>query len=376
MDFDFSQEQRLLADSARDLLKRECPTKKVRELMETPAAIDATLWSAIADQGWTGMILPEEVGGLGLEFVDQCVVMEEMGRANLPGPFFSNLWGSALLLESEGKERSRVLLEGIASGEKKVTVAWLDGSSSWSSSAIGCSIPGSGSISLTGTKRFVTDAAAVDVILVVVRQGDGFAVVPVAAGTRGMRIEPTSSMDQTRPLFDVVLEGVAIDRSEVLEVPKAETLERANDFAAVALCAELVGLMQNLMEMTLDYTQSRQQFDRPIGIFQAIQHQCADMLLYTESARSATYHAAWALDAGIPGAARAAAVAKAYCSEGARRVANHACQCHGGIGFTWEHDLHLYYKRAKLSEVLLGDPSFHRERVAQMVLDRELVGEL
>ncbi len=376
MDFDFSQEQRLLADSARDLLKRECPTKRVRELMESPAAIDATLWSAIADQGWTGMILPEEVGGLALDFVDQCVVMEEMGRANLPGPFFSNFWGSALLGESGKKEPSHSLLEGIASGEKRVTVAWLEAGASWSASAIRLSVPESDNIQLTGKKRFVTDAASADVILVVVRRGEGYAVIPVPAQGRGVRIEPTPSMDQTRPLFDVTFEGVAIDRGDVLEVASAEALERANDFAAVALCAELVGLMQNLMEMTLDYTRSRQQFDRPIGIFQAIQHQCADMLLYTESARSATYHAAWALDARVPGAARAASVAKAYCSEAARRVANNACQCHGGIGFTWEHDLHLYYKRAKLSEVLLGDPSFHRERVAQMVLDRELVGEL
>jgi alkylation response protein AidB-like acyl-CoA dehydrogenase len=376
MDFDFSQEQRLLADSARDLLKRECPTKKVRELMETPTAIDATLWSAIADQGWTGMTLPEEVGGLGLDFVDQCVVMEEMGRANVPGPFFSNFWASALLREVGGSDRANALLEGIASGEKKATVAWLEAGSSWSPAAIRLSVPESGNIQLTGKKRMVTDAAAADVILVVVKRGKGFAVVPVASDARGLRTESASSMDQTRPLFDVTLEGVSVEAGDLLTVSNVEVIERANDFASVALCAELVGLMQNLMEMTLDYTRSRQQFDRPIGIFQAIQHQCADMLLYTESARSATYHAAWALDAKVPGAARAAAVAKAYCSEAARRVANSACQCHGGIGFTWEHDLHLYYKRAKLSEVLLGDPSYHRERVAQMVLDRELVGEL
>lgn len=372
MDFDFSQEQRLLADTARNFFQRECPLERVRQLMATETACDKTLWSALTDQGWTGMTLPEEVGGLGLDFVDFCVVMEEMGRASLPGPLFSTFWAASLLERVGAPAQRGPLLSAIASGEKTATVAWLDGHSTWDPESITMQAKSEGNvIRLAGRKRFVTDGLAADVILTVLRIGETWAVAPVERGAQGVRVHATPAMDETRKLSDVTFEGATIEASDLLAVRSSEDLERANDIAAVALCAELVGAMQWMLDTSLEYAKSRQQFERPIGAFQGVQHQCADMLMYTESSRSAAYYAAWALGVDDPSATRAAAVAKAYCSEAGRRVGNHACQIHGGIGFTWEHDLHLFYKRTKLSEVLLGDPAYHRERVARMVLEEE-----
>lgn len=370
MDFDFSQEQRLLQNTARDYFKRECPLERVRQLMATETACDEALWTGLAEQGWTGMTLPEDVGGLGLDLVDLCVVAEEMGRASLPGPLFSTFWGASLLERVGTPAQRKPFLEAIASGERRATVAWLDPGATWDPASIEMALKKDGDqVRFSGTKRFVTDAAAADVLLVVARFGDGWAVAPIDRGTPGVHVQTTPAMDDTRKLGDVTFENVAVESADLLAVEGPADLERVNDFAAVFLCAELVGTMQWLLDASLDYAKARQQFDRPIGTFQGVQHQCADMLLYTESSRSAAYYAAWALDANDPNATRAAAVAKAYCSEAARRVGNHACQIHGGIGFTWEHDLHLFYKRTKLSEVLLGDPTYHRERVARMVVD-------
>lgn len=370
MDFDFSQEQRLLQETARSFFTQECSTKRVRELMATPTSSDDKLWSALTEQGWTGMTLSEEVGGLGFGLVDLCVVAEEMGRACLPGPFFSTYWAAALLENAGTPAQRKPLLEAIASGDKKSTVAWLEHGTDWKPESIAMTATTDGdNVRLTGRKVFVTDAASADVILVVVRQGKSWAVAPVPSNAKGIAIRDLVSMDETRKLSDVTLEGVTIKESQLLAVAKADDLQRANDIASVVLCAELVGVMQLLMEMSIEYAKSRQQFDKPIGSFQGVQHQCADMLLYTESSRSAAYYAAWALGTRDASASQAAAIAKAYCSEAGRLVGNHACQVHGGIGFTWEHDLHLYYKRTKLAEVLLGPPTFHRERIAAMILD-------
>jgi alkylation response protein AidB-like acyl-CoA dehydrogenase len=369
MDFDFSQEQRLLQETARSFFKSECPIPRVRALMAGPTSCDDRLWSALAEQGWTGMTLPEDVGGLALDLVDLCVVAEEMGRACLPGPFFSNFWASALLEVAGTAAQRKPVLEAIAAGEKRATVCWLEPAADWKPESIALTAaPDGDGVRLTGRKVFVTDAAAADLLLTVVRHSKGFAVALVPASAKGVTIRDLASMDETRKLADVHFEGVSVKASDLLAVASADDLERANDQATVVLCAELVGVMQLLMEMSIEYAKSRQQFDKPIGSFQGVQHQCADMLLYTESARSAAFYAAWALGTRDASASQAAAIAKAYCSEAGRLVGNHACQVHGGIGFTWEHDLHLYYKRTKLAEVLLGSPTYHRERVADMIL--------
>ena len=216
---------------------------------------------------------------------------------------------------------------------------------------------------MSGTKLFVPDADVADVLFCVARAADGLVVVAVERGAAGLTIDPMRSMDETRKLYRVTFDGVRGDA-----LPNADIVSAMN-VATVALCAEMVGGMQWVLDTTVEYAKTRQQFGRPIGSFQAVQHQCADMLLMTESARSATYYAAWALTENDPGAQLAVSVAKSYCSDAYREVANRGIQVHGGIGFTWEHDLQLYYKRAKSSETLFGDSTFHRERIASFVVD-------
>jgi len=342
VDFDLSKPQKLLKDSARQFLARECRPDRVRQLMATETAHDPALWEAMADQGWMGLIVPEAHGGLELGVVELAVVAEEMGRACLPGPFLSNLLATALVLESADKR----YLWRLAAGDMKATVAILDESANWNLQA------------RRGRDRrlFVGDAAVADVIFWVV---DEKTIVPIERADAAIR--PMSSMDETRKVYEVAI-GKA-------PVPLSAPVQSAIDIATVALCAEMVGGMQWILETTVNFAKTRQQFGRPIGSFQAVQHQCADMVLMTESARSAAYYAAWALTTNDPGARLAVSVAKAYCSDAYREVGNRGVQIHGGIGFTWEHDLQLYYKRAKSSETLFGDASFHRERIATFIVD-------
>ena len=346
MDFDLSKPQKLLKDTARQFLARECKPERVRKLMETDTAFDESLWRAIADQGWTGLIIPEQSGGLGLGVVELAAVAEEMGRACLPGPFLSTLFATALLRAAGESEP----LERIAAGDMKATVAILEETANWDLDSI--------RMTTSGRKLFVGDAAVADLILCVTRQG----VIPVERAKT--TIKPMHTMDETRKLYEV-----SFDRLDAGHALRGDGIRPAIDLATVALCAEMVGAMQWILETTVEYAKTRQQFGRAIGSFQAVQHQCADMLLMTESARSATYYAAWALNENDPAAQMAVSIAKAYCSDACREVANRGVQVLGGIGFTWEHDLQLYYKRAKSSETLFGDASFHRERIATFIVD-------
>ncbi len=348
MDFDLSKPQKLLKDTARQFLARECKAERVRRLMESDTAFDPALWTAMAEQGWTGLIVPEEFGGLGTGVVELAAVCEEMGRACLPGPFLSTLFATALIRGAGTREQQARFLEPIAAGEMKATVAVLDESANWNLDALRNST----------RKLFVTDAAVADLILCVVRDGV-FAVDAQSATVKSM-----PSMDGTRKLYDV-----SFGKFDEKLQGGVEAVRAAIDLATVALCAEMVGGMQWILDTTVEYAKTRQQFGRPIGSFQAVQHQCADMLLMTEGARSATYYAAWALTENDPGSALAVSVAKAYCSDAYREAGNRGVQVHGGIGFTWEHDLQLYYRRAKSSETLFGDASFHRERIASIVVD-------
>ncbi len=228
-----------------------------------------------------------------------------------------------------------------------------------------------GNFTLNGRKLFVPDAGIADLIVCVARDGDSLALLPVARGAEGLGVKPMPAMDATRKLYEVSFEGVTVAESDALgaDGDASGALRGALDAATAVLCAEMVGGMQWVLDTSVEYAKTRQQFGRPIGSFQAVQHMCADMLLLTESARSAAYYAAWALTEHDPAARTAVAVAKAYCSDAYREVANRGVQVHGGIGFTWEHDLHLYYKRSKSSETLFGDATFHRERIARLVVD-------
>jgi len=374
MDFDLSKPQKLLKESARSFFARECGPKRVRELMETETAHDDPLWRAIADQGWTGLLIAEEHGGLALGLVEMAAVAEEMGRACLPGAFLSTLLASALIERAGSAEQRAKYLEPIATGELKATVALLEESASWDASAVRLAASRGGNrFSITGRKLFVPDAEVCDLIICVAREGDTLVLLPLERAASGLSVKPMPAMDGTRKLYEVSFEGVSVAEADALgaDGDAQGALLGALEVATVALSAEMVGGMQWVLDTTVEYAKTRQQFGRAIGSFQAVQHQCADMLLMTESARSAAYYAAWALTEKTPAASVAVAVAKAYCSDAYREVCNRGVQVHGGIGFTWEHDLQLYYKRSKSSETLFGDATFHRERIARLIVDRD-----
>jgi len=351
MQFGLSESQEFLKDSARKFFAGECPIAETRRLMETDTAYDATLWSKLTDQGYTGIIFPEAYGGVGLGKVELMLLMEEAGRALLPGPFFSTVVLSGSVLDAVGTPpQKKKYLEPICRGEVRATTAILEASASWNPRDARLSASNG---KLTGEKLFVSDAAIADFIVVVARGG----VFLVESKAPGLKVSPMSGMDLTRKLYVVEFRNTPAE-----EIGSSNDLARAFDIATAALAAELVGGMQRTLDLTVDYA-------KPIGIFQAVQHQCADMYLETESARSAVYYAAWALEENSPDAATAVSIAKMYASDAARTVGNRGIQVHGGMGFTWENDLHLYYRRAKASETAFGDATFHRERIASMVID-------
>jgi alkylation response protein AidB-like acyl-CoA dehydrogenase len=367
MEFELSKPQRLLQKSARELFTRACPAKKVRELMATDTALDAALWSAVAEQGWPGIHLSEANGGLGLGVVDLAAVGEEMGRACFPGTFLGTVWAATLIAQANAASK---YLRPLAAGESKGAVALLEAEASWDLSGVRLQARQAGSgYQLTGRKSFVCDAGEADVIVCVAKAGSEFALLALPAAAAGVSIRPTPGLDQTRKIYDVAFEGVAVGAEGVLAIGEAASraLTRSTQVATLLVCADMLGGMQWILEDAVEYAKTRQQFGKPIGSFQAVQHMCADMLLWTESSRSAVYFAAWALDAEPESAARAVSTAKSYASEASREVANRGVQVHGGIGFTWEHDLQLYYKRSTASEILFGDAGHHGAQLADLV---------
>jgi alkylation response protein AidB-like acyl-CoA dehydrogenase len=358
MQFGLSESQEFLKDSARKFFAGECPGAEMRRLMETDTAYDAALWSKLTDQGYTGIIFPEEYGGVGLGKVELTLLMEETGRALLPGPFFSTvvLAGSVLNAVATPVHKKQYLAP-ICLGEVRSTVALVENSANWDPRSVELSTSNG---KLTGEKFFVSDAAIADFLIVVACDG----VFVVDSKARGLKISPMHGMDLTRKLYVV---GFANTPAE--KIGSTSDLARALDITTAALAAELVGGMQRTLDITVEYAKTRKQFGKPIGMFQAVQHQCADMYLETESSRSAVYYAGWALEENSPDASTAVSIAKMYASDAARTVGNRGIQIHGGMGFTWENDLHLYYRRAKASETAFGDATFHRERIASVVID-------
>jgi alkylation response protein AidB-like acyl-CoA dehydrogenase len=375
MEFDLSKPQRLLQQSARELFARECPAKRVRELMATETAFDPQLWNTVAEQGWLGIHLDEAAGGLGLGTVELAVVAEEMGRACFPGPFLGTLWAATLIA---GAQANLKHLEPLATGAAKGAVALVEPSGSWCPGQVELEATpaAGGGLKLGGRKSFVIDADVADLFVCVARTRDGLALVAVDAKSKGVQVTPHAALDATRKFADVDFDNVVVTGENVLAQGAAAraALDRSLDVATLVAAADMLGGMQWIIEDAVEYAKTRQQFGKVIGSFQAVQHMCADMLLLTESSRSAIYYAAWALDAEPASAARHVAIAKAYASDASREVANRGVQVHGGIGFTWEHDLQLYYKRSKASEVLFGDSAWHRGRVAAMAFDPQPTG--
>ena len=376
MDFGFSEEQEMLRKSARDFLAKECPMTYVRQMMEDERGFRDEQWQQMAGLGWMGLILPEEHGGAGLDFVDLIVVLEEMGRVVLPGPFFSTVvLGGVALLEGGSAAQKKELLPKFAAGKLRVTLAQLEPSARWDAEGIALEArPAGGGYKLSGTKLFVPDAHTADLLIVAGRApgstgAEGVSLFLVDAKAPGVTTTLLKTMDQTRKLCEVALRDVSVPAERVLG-PAGQgwkLLERVTDRGKVGLCAEMCGGAQKVLEMSVDYAKVREQFGRPIGSFQAIQHKCANMLVEVESSKSATYYAAWAVANDVPEAPLAAAMAKAYCSDAYRHTAGEGIQIHGGIGFTWEHDMHIYFKRAKSSEVTFGDATWNREIVAQLI---------
>jgi alkylation response protein AidB-like acyl-CoA dehydrogenase len=376
MDFGFSEEQEMLRKSARDFLAKENPMTYVRQMMEDDRGFRDDQWRKMAELGWMGLILPEEHGGAGLDFVDMVVVLEEMGRVVLPGPFFSTvILGGVALAEGGSAAQKKELLPKLATGGLRVTLAQLEPNARWDADGIQLEArKGGGGWRLSGTKLFVPDAHTADLLIVAGREpgskgAEGVSLFLVDAKGPGVATTLLKTMDQTRKLCEVVLKDVAVPADRALGAPGQgwKLLDRVIDRGKVGLCAEMCGGAQKVLEMSVEYAKVREQFGRPIGSFQAIQHKCANMLVEVESSKSATYYAAWAVANDVAEAPLAAAMAKAYCSDAYRHTAGEGIQIHGGIGFTWEHDMHIYFKRAKSSEVTFGDATWNREIVAQLI---------
>ncbi len=377
MDFGFSPEQEMLRATARKFLENECTSGFVRARMEEPAGVTDEFWAKLAEQGWLGLVYPEEHGGSGLGFVDLTVLMEEMGRVVMPGPFLSTvLLGGLAIREAGSPAQKKEWLARIAAGRARTTLAWTEPSARWDAAGITCAArEDKGGFVLNGTKLFVLDAHLADALVVVARTGegktpeDGVSLLLVPKGTRGMEVKLLPTMDQTRKLCEVSFKDASVPADALMGLKGRAwpTLARVVERATVALCAEMCGGAQRVLDMTTDYAKIRVAFGKPIGTYQGVKHKAADMLVDVENAKSLTYYAAWAVDENAPEAALAASMAKAYVTDAYRKVAGAGIQLHGGIGFTWEHDLHLYFKRAKSSEFTFGDATYHRERVAQLI---------
>ena len=365
----FTPEQEELRRSLRRFLDEVSPVAEVRRLMDTEEGYDPKVWSRMATElGLQGIHVPEAMGGAGLGQVELAVVFEELGRRLACVPYFSTVGLAVNTLLASGDEAAQAeLLPRLASGEATGTLGVLEDAGTWDLDGLGTQARRSGEgWVLDGHKSFVVDGHTADVVLVAARTPAGLAVLAVEGGAAGLERVPVPTLDQTRKLARLELSGTPARL--VGEAGGAETwLRRALDLAAVALATEQVGSAQRCLDMTVAYAKVRQQFGRPIGSFQAIKHRCADMLLRVESARAAAYYAAWAAAEDADELPAVASLARAYCSDACSWVAGETIQVHGGIGFTWEHDAHLYFKRAKASELLLGDPAHHRELMLQRI---------
>ena len=384
MDFDFTQEQVMLRNLTREFLARESAPRAVRTHMEDPRGFSDATWQQMSEMGLPGLAIDPGYGGQGLGMVELALVLDEMGRAAYPGPFFATtvLAASAIAAGGQPNQMARFLPD-LAQGRTKATLALIEDALSWTPSGVRMTAERRGDqFVLNGTKRFVPFAQAVDLILVAARTGsgsagDGTTVFAVPADAAGLRQAPNVEMDHTAKTSTLTFEGVSVPADAVIgEVDRGwdvigPTLRRA----AIGAAAEMLGAARRCMEMSVEYAKVRQQFGQPIGAFQAIKHACAEMLLEVENAHAAVYYAAWALDAGSPDAELAASVAKAYVGDASRKVCGSAIQVHGGIGFTWEYDLHLYVKRAKHFEPLYGDADFHREQALRLLLERSTASE-
>ncbi|HXZ95062.1 MAG TPA: acyl-CoA dehydrogenase family protein [Dehalococcoidia bacterium] len=370
MKFTLSEEQEMIRKAARDFLTDKCSKKFIKQMEESETGYSRELWQEMAELGWMGLAFPGKYGGGDMTFLDLALLLEEMGRACLPGPFFSAVvLGGLTILDIGSEEQKQEYLPKLIRGEKIFTLALTEpGYHNYDASSVAVEATrDDGNYIISGTKLFVPDAHAADYLLCVARTKPRSGATIFLVDAKNPRINHT------------VLKTIAGDKLcevvfDQMPVPTANILGRLNQGrgavqriiqrAAVGKCCEMVGNIQRVLEMTVDYAKERKQFDRPIGSFQVIQHYCADMATDVDSARFSTYQAAWMLSEGLP-CAKEVAIAKAWISEASQRVFSLAHQIHGAIGVTIEHDLHYYTKRAKAAELAFGDADFYREVVAK-----------
>ena len=379
MNFAFSEEQEELRAMARSFLEDQSSGEQVREAMASESGYDPAVWNQIGQElGWPALTVPEAYGGLGLSYVDLVALLEVSGEFLLCAPFFNTVaLGVNTLVVAGSEEQKQAALPAIAEGEKTATFALTEASGRWDAQGIEATATADGDgYVLEGVKRYVPDGASADAFAVAVRAPgsageSGVSLFWLDADTPGVERTPLPTLDQTRRQGEIALRSVRVPASARMGEEGAAWphVQRILDLAAVANAAEQVGGAQRCLEMAVQYSKEREQFGRPIGSFQAIKHKCADMMTRVESARSAAYYAA--MVASDPEAndelQSVASLCKSYCSDAYFACASENLQIHGGVGFTWEYDVHLYFKRAKSSEIFLGDPAQHRERVAQRI---------
>ncbi|MBI5506916.1 MAG: acyl-CoA dehydrogenase family protein [Deltaproteobacteria bacterium] len=371
MDFGFSQEQEQLRQTVKSYLSSELPLTFARAMMDDERGFTDEKWRDLAGLGWLGLTIPERFGGSGLGLLDLAIVIEATGAVVMPGPFLSTVGlGVPALCATATQQQAAAWLPRIADGTSRVTAAIAERAARWSADGIEATAGRDGALYvLDGRKLFVPDARCADVLVVPVRLGGELGFFCVERGSAGLTIEPMNTVDRTRKLDVVTLRGVRVESGALLggRAQGAAVLDGVIDAAKVVIAAEMAGAADAALAMTVEYTAMRRQFGRAIATFQSIQHRCADMKVDVENARSLVYYAAWSADSGAPDRRLAAAMAKAYASQACPRVVADAVQLHGGIGFTWEHDLHMFFKRVKADEQCYGDAVANRELVASFL---------
>ncbi len=374
MDLGLSEEQDLLKNFARDFLEKECPEKHVREMEEDEKGYSPELWKKMAEQGWHGLIIPEEHGGSGMGYIDLVILMEEFGRALVPGPFIPTAVGGAIaLLEGGSDEQKKQYLPKIASGEQIWTLAFTEPTARFDAEGVELEAKAEGDdFVLNGTKLFIRDVDTSDFMMVVGRTKkgknpeDGITLFIVDSKSKGISTTELKTIAADKQ-YEVKFKNVKVPKANVVgQVDKGWSIMRnIARRATVIECAYLVGLAQKDFEISVQYAKDRIQFGRPIGSFQAIQHKAADMVTDVDGARFITYKAAWSVAEDTPEADMDVHMAKAWCSEATRRVVAHGQQIHGGVGFTKEYIIQLYFRRQKAAELAWGDTDYHRELVAE-----------
>jgi alkylation response protein AidB-like acyl-CoA dehydrogenase len=370
VDFAFSADQQLLRSAARSFLDEHMKPATARLLWDDPRGESEALWKEMAQLGWLGLSLPEAHGGSGLGMVESAIVLEELGRAACPGPYWPTVLAATAIADAGTERQRKQWLPAIATGEARATLALLDGDLDWSPDVVTTrATRTTGGWTISGTKRYVPWAHVANVMLVPARTPDGPRIFLVDPGASGLGLTTVPAMDPGTRWVDVRLDDVVVPADAVLDETSGASalLMSVLRRGAVGAAAEMLGAARRCLDMAVGYAKMREQFGQPIGSFQAIRHKCAEMLAEVENSHAAVYYAAWAMDARSEDHAVAASIAKAFAGDASRRVCGEAIQVHGGIGFTWEYDLHMYFKRAKALEVQYGDTDFHRELIVQAV---------